>query len=639
MNLVAKGIEKGVEEIVGSIFKNVRVWRWLVSRFVYYTPLRRRYARDYYESLKAEFSTFSLLGRSAPLDLEQIYIALRMSQYKRPDLLSDPGRFGSGTLDDDLGRTRQLKEAMEIETILSRFTRLVILGDPGAGKTTLLKHLALRAAKGDQKLFDVIVRQKRRRRRVVSFIPIFLTLNDLARDGHDLVEGMVASLARHGFPHSRLFVKRALARGRCLCLLDGLDEVVDDRAHERLVREIDVLATIHAGNLVIVTSRVAGFHHLFRSGFTLLEVVQFDREQIRLFLESWFATQPERAKGLHSALAESPRMRLLAANPLLLSIIALIYELDTRLPERRVELYERCVWVLLEEWERLKGLTKKRRFPPDIMLNALEALSLRFQQGKHVALDMDKLQEYLGEIFPEPDKTKAFLDEVLQRTGLLRQMSRSSYAFTHLTIQEFLTAQAIKRYRDHAFVLDHIDDPWWWETIILLAGLERDATILITEILAARPVSLEALLLTVRCLTDADKTEPRLRTEVVERMVRWLKTTSDYRIVRGVEDLADALGEHAWVELTSLLHEPDPSLRARIAKLLGAIGTVRAIPLLIDTTLHDEIPHVRVMAAVGLGEIGGSEVTLPLIKGNYSAMKRGTKVIDAEKHVAGLREH
>jgi energy-coupling factor transporter ATP-binding protein EcfA2 len=506
-----------------------RLWRWLASRYVYYyTPLRRRYLRTYCENLAAEFRTLNLLGRDTPLDLEKIYIALRMSRHARPDLLPDPGRADVGPQGEDLRRARRQDKALEVEAALGLSARLVILGDPGAGKTTLLKHLALRAAQGDPRLAAVMPKSGRQQSADAAPIPLFVTLNDLTRDGQGLVEGLADALERRGFPHARLFVERALAQGRCLCLLDGLDEVVDDQTHERLAGEIDALAAAHPGNLLLVTSRIAGYRYLLRRGFTLLDVAEFDREQIRCFVETWFAGEPRRAEGLLAALDGSPGMRRLAANPLLLSIIAWVYEKDMRLPERRVELYDRCVWVLLEEWEHFKGLAGEREFPPDLTRRALAALALRFQQGQRIALDRDQLLAHLAQILPKADRAEAFLEEVLARTGLLRQMSRTSYAFTHLTVQEFLAAQAVHQAGDRSLALGHLDDPWWRETIVLLAGLQRDATGLrrdatglIREILAARPDSLEALLLAVRCLADADETEPALRADLVGRMVAW----------------------------------------------------------------------------------------------------------------------
>jgi formylglycine-generating enzyme required for sulfatase activity len=686
-----------------------RFWRWLAA----YTPLGQRYFQAYRKNLAADFSTLDSWGRPIELPLEQIYIALCVSKHVSPNWQPVPGPDDKGKRGEDLRRAQRREQAMEVEEALARSSRIVILGNPGAGKTTLLKYLALRVAQGDPQLGRVVVRPRRRGRTAPLPIPIFLTLNNLARDGHSLKEGMLDELVRRGFSHARLFLERVLSQGRCLCLLDGLDEVADDAAHSRLIGEINDLATAYPGNHLLVTSRVAGYRYHLRGSFALLEVVEFDREQIRCFLESWFQDQPGRAEGLLAALAASPRMRLLAANPLLLSIIALIYEQDLRLPERRVELYDRCVWMLVEEWDRVRDVRGDRRFAPDTTHQWLAALALCFQQSNRIAMDRNRLLGYLEEILPQADRARSFLDEVVARTGLLRQLSRTSYGFAHLTIQEYLAARAIRqgvrvvdgavalgnayspyedgivhllerlgqehpRYADalifeqwlreniaqarrhgdttgrqavrsevieqlnglalaavgtpfnqlcrlaapageglagtHSLVLAHLEDPWWRETIILLAGLERDATALIRDILAAGPDSIEMLLLAVRCLVDADETDPSLRMELVGRMVAYLKETADYRLVRGVEDLADALGEAGWAELTGLLKDPDPVVRIRIAELLGVIGAERGVSALLETALGDGDSVVRTVAGNALREIGGDIVISSLLK-------------------------
>jgi hypothetical protein len=53
-----------------------------------------------------------------------------------------------------------------------------------------------------------------------------------------------------------------------------------------------------------------------------------------------------------AAVALQPALRELAANPMLLTTMALIHQQDTRLPDERVCLYDRAVTLLLHRWER-----------------------------------------------------------------------------------------------------------------------------------------------------------------------------------------------------------------------------------------------------------------------------------------------
>src|SRR5450759_3585677 len=97
---------------------------------------------------------------------------------------------------------------------------------------------------------------------------------------------------------------------------------------------------------IVVTARKAGYHQ--RSsllGFTELEALDFRLEDIQAFVDKWFAcyTDPlQQANGtdLKNKLERTPRIRALAANPLLLTLIVLVYEAQLDLPERRAELYK-----------------------------------------------------------------------------------------------------------------------------------------------------------------------------------------------------------------------------------------------------------------------------------------------------------
>ena len=57
-----------------------------------------------------------------------------------------------------------------------------------------------------------------------------------------------------------------------------------------------------------------------------------------------------RVAGLLPQLMDTPSVKRLAANPLLLTILVLIYENVGKLPNRRARLYETCTKTLLESW-------------------------------------------------------------------------------------------------------------------------------------------------------------------------------------------------------------------------------------------------------------------------------------------------
>ena len=105
-------------------------------------------------------------------------------------------------------------------------------------------------------------------------------------------------------------------------------------------------------------------------GLAECTLVDFDDDDIALFLEKWTQALEQAAKGASTvtqleaaeekaellfALERNPGVRELAANPLLLTILALMKRQGVLLPERRVQLYDQYVQTLLRHWNLSEG--------------------------------------------------------------------------------------------------------------------------------------------------------------------------------------------------------------------------------------------------------------------------------------------
>jgi len=419
------------------------------------------------------------------------------------------------------------------------------------------------------------------RRRTRYPLPIHLTLNNLARDGRPLQDQAAAALAECGLPHGQRLLARRLARGDCLLLLDALDEVADPQAQQRVLGEINRLRHAYGeGNQVLVTARVAGYQYGL-NGYLTLEVQPFQAPQVAAFVRHWFsdtadpAERARRVDGLLAALARAPRLQSLAASPLLLALIALLYEGNLRLPQRRADLYDQALDLLTADWNRLKGQGRPPRYPSGTTRCALAELAYETHCAALRVFERDRIGTMLGRalaqcgVAADPGE---FLAAVMADTGLLRRKSRSSYDFVHLTFQEFLTAQAIHGRGEEAALLGRVEDPWWREVIRLYAGLTGNAATLLETLLAADP------LLAAGCLADA-------RTPCSETTAR--------RIL---------------AELRRLLDE-DPTQRQAAADTLAEVANWGARDLLLETLARDTQDPAPALAAL-LALAPGAEATL-----------------------------
>jgi formylglycine-generating enzyme required for sulfatase activity len=389
----------------------------------------------------------------------------------------------------------RLSEPVPLLSLLEKHHGLVILGDPGAGKTTFLKYVALLHATGQCA-----------EKRLPVLLPLSAYANALAeRDRRldDFIAGYFHDLGAD-LPLDGL-LRQALEGGRALVMLDGLDEITDLNLRDTVVRRVVDFFTLHrrVGNKFLITSRIVGYREVRPSADGLEEctLVDFDMDEIAAFISKWTAALEKAASGdtavaqqdaarerreLLDAIQHNSGVRLLAANPLLLTVLALMKRQGVTLPERRVELYQKYIETLLSSWNRARGLGRAPTHELDVgaTLKVLAPLALWMHTVnpgvglvKKVDLE-DELQRLFtlrGEAHPEL-ATHRFLDDVRQHASLLLERGPGQYGFIHLTFEEYLAAVALAQQGQESVdpvvqaILARVAEPAWREVILLAVG-------------------------------------------------------------------------------------------------------------------------------------------------------------------------
>ena len=354
-------------------------------------------ARNLYMDSRGTLQT----QRQVQLRLDDIYIALRAQRDEAATLIDrkiidqELSQLGTGTLSGDereelretlvarrVGSAKSSEEAAvqlpptEVAEAVKKNPCIVILGDPGSGKSTVLRYLALRAAQTSlDNVFATDVGP------ALPALPIFIRIADYAENEtwrRQSFTDFVTDYHRvHECPAEGLtdLFSTTLQAGRCLILLDGLDEIV--RADDRfgIVQRIEdfVLRHREAGNRFVVTSRRAGYRNApLQVPFVHYTIQDMSEEEIRRFVEQWCRAvessetpdlpveERERVAkreidGIMSAIA-TPGVRRLAANPLMLRILALIHRAGASLPQKRIELYKLAADTLARTWRLAQGV-------------------------------------------------------------------------------------------------------------------------------------------------------------------------------------------------------------------------------------------------------------------------------------------
>ncbi len=154
-------------------------------------------------------------------------------------------------------------ERVELSDLARRHRLLVILGDPGSGKTTLQRYMALRLA---QAVLDDVDRLFEERDwwdyenswRLPDLgavrLPLLMRISRYAearKEGADPDLALVDYLARYFVGHLQLpctaeelapVLRRCMDSGRCLVLLDGLDEIIDPADRREIAANVSRFA-------------------------------------------------------------------------------------------------------------------------------------------------------------------------------------------------------------------------------------------------------------------------------------------------------------------------------------------------------------------------------------------------------------
>jgi len=462
---------------------------------------------DYYKAIESDFHRLDITGidndRAFEIPLSEIYVRLRV-------MLADEFQNDSDS------------EPIDVQTALIQHSKLVVVGDPGSGKSTLLKYVALTLARSVLNNNPTLALEK------LSFqgplpIPIFVSCWDLSdflreRDSIQLtsmLEFLAGRMTSAGSPIDSTQLESLLNAGSCCLLFDGLDEVATESGRAVVSRLLEDSVRQFSKNRFLVSSRVRAYtgDAILKGEFVRCDIQSFDSPDRTLFLLNWVAllfktssehvltdgTDPNREfQSLMKGIESNDRIRALAVNPLLLTVIAIVHWNRKRLPEQRVDLYDECVDVLLGQRKEAEHIQTRRKI--DAFDEQLEqyreeerpwvrkrfaeiALRILQGEGKHEETTKSELIKLLmprfidrGAKTSEAAEIQAaqFLSKQELRSGLLVSRKEHSYRFVHLTFQEYLAAWHLSN-QEFEHVVPIIEPRLWqqrWFEPMQLLGSE-----------------------------------------------------------------------------------------------------------------------------------------------------------------------
>jgi HEAT repeat protein len=420
----------------------------------------------YRERLSESVRTVNIFGVAEPFELEHVFVSLTVVDTAEvpphSDFFSlcDPEsriRRGLRRLhqredeEDDEKKKKPAPKVVAPDELLKPGVRAMTSGAPGCGKTTLLRWLTRRALHDDTRF------------------PVLVELKSVADFSQPLQEILFASvleqcggefaLADADKNRLREHFSAALRDGRLSVFLDGLDEIVADPNFLDLCKGVERFACEHvrpAGCSLVVSARPYALRGRFLT-LTRYEIAPLDDRQIAQFLDGYFKDAPEAAR-LKKDVAERPNVKELARVPALLGVLVGLTAAGDAATDSRLTLYQKIFDRLTGDDDRERNVERiaasnalcedadfsvrrdfarfvafERLFDPDptarfrFSRERLHAAAERFCEAKPATLG----------------KYGVPLANWLAASPLLRETGADEYAFLHLTIQEFLAAQAL----------------------------------------------------------------------------------------------------------------------------------------------------------------------------------------------------
>jgi transcriptional regulator with XRE-family HTH domain len=436
--------------------------------------------------LKNKFGEMKVLDMSHPIGLGDIYTDVnilsrltgsrRISQAELLEQcnLEDFERFGFSKL--------QKGERVPGLQAVEQFPRLVILGKPGAGKTTFLKRIATQCIAG-----QIFPQQ----------VPVFITLKQFTetKQQPNLFDYIAQQWSENGVDDANALSEKLLNQGRVLLLLDGLDEV-SQADSTRVIDDIRRFSERFHRNQFMVTCRIAAKEFTLEP-FTEVEVADFDDQQIAVFVTKWFALKdPIKTERFLQKLRGNSRVRELATNPLLLTLLCFGFEDSGDFPVNRSELYEAGIDVLLRKWDAKRNIERDQVYRKLSLKRKEDMLSQiawkTFEAGDYFFKQKDleqQIREFIENVTgASTDKleleldSEAVLKSIEAQHGLFVERARGIYSFSHLTFHEYFSAREVKEKSLFQYVASHSAEKSWQEVILLTVEMVPHADELIYEL-------------------------------------------------------------------------------------------------------------------------------------------------------------
>ena len=348
------------------------------------------------------------------------------------------------------------EQSIDVLNFEGQIDRTVVLGDPGGGKSTLSNYLTMTWA-----------------RRESGPLPYHVILREFApfADSRSILQFIEAQFpSKYQIEPPDGAVSDSLISGDAVVVFDGLDELIDPTKRRAITMAVETFGLRYPMVRILVTSRRVGYEQarldpvIFRS----FKLDGFTRDDIGQYVKKWFASQStysslEAERLAAEFISQSRSVSDLSSNPLMLSLMCIIFRGENFIPRNRPAIYEKCATLLFEKWDghRQIEVPLQARDYVDAAMKHVAFLYLESGASDSGIARVDLVREMTDYLYPRAMETRVaaeraaeeFVDFCAGRAWVFSDAGTTAsgepiFTFTHRTFMEYFAAVHLMRISD-----------------------------------------------------------------------------------------------------------------------------------------------------------------------------------------------
>lgn len=365
-------------------------------------------------------------------------------------------------------------ESIRLRNFFDLGNRIILIGGAGLGKTTTLNYLFCNY----EKLYHS------------NALKLKLDLKEYADEIGLKKKGILWCIANEfkkrisysgqTMEEIQAIVADNLIAGNCLVILDALDEIPTQALRNTVRTEIEAFTAIYYLNRFIISTREAGYlKNRFDDRFLHIRINDFNKEQIKKYSKNWYLSSHEEVESLKSfesfwekftAEVDRARCNRLIGNPIILVLALIIFDFESRLPNKRIEFYQKCIDTFLTEREDRKAAFQLDDKTKNILSMNLVVPKIAFYRHNKLTEEVSyrfnyrELEKAVMEAIDVEDRinwetaVKQYSCYLVERTELIQEVDEDLLDFAHKTFYEYFLAFYFAKACDNEYIINLLKD-------------------------------------------------------------------------------------------------------------------------------------------------------------------------------------